>query len=99
MQFTMINKTWTRIPENLWFAFNPNIKCNQMLVNKIGEMVNIQNVIKNGSWHLHSVDPINGTVQCIFNSNSIEIQSIDAALAGFVPNTMDEFTTFPVPLN
>eukprot|EP01084_Bolivina_argentea_P248172 415106_1 len=99
MNLIWFNKTFTRIPENLWMIFNPSLSCNKMLVNKVGEMVDIQNVVKNGTFHLHSVAP-KGVVECQFGSkHTIQVQPIDAPLAGFVPQGMNEFTSFASPLD
>ncbi len=80
IEFTLINKTMTRIPENLWLLLN-------------------------GTKHLHIIESNynNATIKCIFNNgkSSISAQGIDTGNVGFVPidRQINEYTTFPVPLN
>ena len=102
-----INKTFTKIPESLIFVFNPNMNCRNITVNKLNENVDIQNVVVNGTYHLHGVNPdlYYDMVMCNFNNgnseydNRIMFESIDSGLSIFVPNGFNEYTTFPTPLN
>eukprot|EP01083_Nonionella_stella_P005891 17007_1 len=92
------NKTYTRLPETMWFAFKPKLKFDQVFVDKSGEYINPNNVVNNGTFHLQSVSP-DGSVVSRFNGNknTIEIYSLDAALSAFVPNGSTEFTDLVTP--
>ena len=59
MTVYLVNKTSTRIPESLSLHFNPNttvIDPSTMVVSKLGRLVNVLDVINNGSKHVHSSD-------------------------------------------
>ena len=92
------DKTFTRLPETMWFSFEPNIEFDSVLALKSGEYVNPNNVITNGTFHLQSISP-SGCVKCSFNGNtsSIRVYSLDSALSAFVPNGYDEFTDIVTP--
>ena len=100
MQYFVINKTRTRIPETLFLTFNPNIECRQILATKIDELIDINDVVINGTFHLHSVG-VNGVVKCDMNDrgNNIKVQPIDAGLSAFVPLGYNERTSFSTPLD
>eukprot|EP01084_Bolivina_argentea_P029224 54231_1 len=100
MELIWINKTFTRIPESIFMAFNPNIACDNMYALKVGEIVNINDVMVNGTWHMHTVDANYGYVECEFNNkqNSIYFVPIEAGVASFVPIKMNEYTSFPIPM-
>eukprot|EP00118_Oscarella_pearsei_P025553 m.308367 g.308367 ORF g.308367 m.308367 type:complete len:722 (+) comp43877_c0_seq1:88-2253(+) len=91
IEFNMINKTATRIPECLSVHFQPKVdlESNKMLIKKIGQMVDPMNVLNNGSQHLHGLDPVEGGV---FYGSTIEFTSLDTAVAAIgKPNP------FPTP--
>ena len=53
----LINKTSTRIPESLSLFFNPGeVNPSSMVVSKLGQLINITEVVKNGSKHVHFSD-------------------------------------------
>lgn len=53
----LVNKTSTRIPESLSLFFNPReVKPSSMVVSKLGQLINITEVVKNGSKHVHFSD-------------------------------------------
>ena len=61
IQLTMyiVKKTSTRIPESLSVLFKPNtnlVDAKTLSVSKLGEYVNVLDVITNGSKHVHSSD-------------------------------------------
>eukprot|EP01084_Bolivina_argentea_P044399 81701_1 len=107
IQLILMNKTYTRIPENLYFVFNGNIKYENCFVTKLGEKININDVMLNGTKHLHFIEPNFNLsfVECISNNGkgSIRIQGIDTGNVAFVANKTnnngDLYSTFPVPLN
>lgn len=90
-----INKTATRIPETLWFKMNP-LNCNDYMVDKLGESVDIGHVLNNGSFHLHSTT---GNVTCSILSGNVKVnvEAVDTALVGFIPEGAIELTPFPTP--
>eukprot|EP01084_Bolivina_argentea_P176231 305008_1 len=102
----LINKTFTRIPENLWIIFNGNIDFDRCLVVKLNESIDVNDVILNGTQHLHVIesDFDYGNVKCMFNDNKsfVSIQGIDTGNIAFVPDdgTQDNlYSTFSIPLN
>ena len=95
-----INKTATRIPEDYYFRFNP-MNCTNWSVEKFEEMIDVSNVILNGSMHMHGTT---GNVSCKQENNMFNIESIDVTLSTFVPLPGSggkipdgEFSPFPVP--
>ena len=51
------NKTATRIPESYSLYFNPLVKnASVMSVSKLGEYINVLDIMKNGSKHLYASD-------------------------------------------
>eukprot|EP01084_Bolivina_argentea_P044396 81697_1 len=105
IEFILINKNYTRIPENLFLVFNGNVKYENCFVDKLGEEVDINHVLLNGTKHLH-VAEIGGAVKCVFNDkkSAILVEGIDTGLVSFVPitntvKTHNMYGTFPVPLN
>ena len=76
VQFTLLmeNKTSTRLPEAHWFSFYPIVKnsnINNWFVNKVSNLIPINNGIINGSKHLH------GTINGVYYNNSLNIMSLD----------------------
>ena len=77
------NKTATRLPEAYWFSFLPIIKnnntnsINKWFVHKVNSMIPINNVVKNGTSHLHAT--ING-IYYFDKNNTLNINSLDTGL-------------------
>jgi len=96
---TLYNKTFTRIPEAIWVTFHPN-QCTNIYVRKIEEYIDINDVIKNGTKHLHSVGIQDGNIKCFINENdnNIQITGIDAPLTGFMPQGWPNLTPFATPI-
>ena len=98
MTVTYINKTMTRIPEDIYFRFNP-INCSDWKVEKFSEYIDLQDIIQNGTAHMHN---INGDAYCDnINGNDaagFRVNGIDSGLAVFPPKGSDEFSAFPTPL-
>ena len=71
-------------------------------VDKYNQMMDINDVVDKGQFHIHGTMG-NITVYCNnsqINSESIpkfSIESIDASIAGFIPESMDVLTPFPIP--
>ncbi|XP_065831599.1 uncharacterized protein [Oscarella lobularis] len=87
VEFNVINKTATRIPECLSIYFKPMVE-SSMKILKIGQPIDPMNVINNGSQHLHGLDPIDGKVFY----ESLEFVSLDTAIVSIgKPNP------FPTP--
>ena len=102
MELVLINKTYSRIPEALYLTFKPQ-ECRRWTVDKIGSAVDVGNVMKNGSYHLHGVI---GNTSCVLNNGKgISFHSVHSGLVTFKPQYADstsdfynEFTVFPSPL-
>ena len=59
MTLYLVNKSPCRIPESLSFYFRPNgsvVDSSKMTVSKLGQYIDVLDVIKNGSKHVHSTD-------------------------------------------
>jgi len=96
IELKVISKQYTRLPETLWMTFTPNIQFDDVFVNKSGEYVDINNVMTNGTYHLHSVDP-NGCVRSVFGKNEIRIYPLDVSVASFMPLGFSTFTDIVTP--
>ena len=90
----MINKTSTRLPESGFVAFNPastsaNSSKERWQIEKMGEIVDVLDVVRNGSQRLHAI------TGAFFGSSSgaerLRLSSLDVAVA-----TIGE--RFPLPL-
>lgn len=92
------NKQKTRLPETMWFGFEPNIELDTVLAFKSGEYVQPNKVVVNGTFHLHNIAP-NGCVQYKFNGNAngMRIYSLDAGMSAFVPKGFEHFTDIVTP--
>lgn len=90
-----VNKTATRIPEDYFYRFNP-MNCDNWIVDKFGEMIDISNVVLNGTMHMHGTT---GNVSCSINKGNdmFSIESVDVALSTFIPKSEKEYSPFPVP--
>ncbi|ETO09500.1 hypothetical protein RFI_27876 [Reticulomyxa filosa] len=105
MQSYIINKTPTRIPETVWMLFNAGIEsCSGgYRVSKLGELIDVQKVMNNGTKHLHSENQFTGCFNQSVGDNVplIMFQSLDAPLTAFVGfnNSYDNFIPFPIPLD
>lgn len=91
------NKTATRLPESLWFIFNPDPApvggVWDWRIMKAGWPVDPTVVVTNASRHLHSVDP----VRCYLTlNNTTRLWSFDAALVAPGGPSLTDFTNAPV---
>eukprot|EP01083_Nonionella_stella_P103862 297095_1 len=95
MDLFWINKTATRIPEDYFYRFNPR-DCTDWKVQKFGEMIDIADVVVNGSMHMHATT---GNVSCRLklDDHVFGIESVDVALSSFMPSLRTEYSPFPVP--
>jgi len=90
---TILNKTATRLPEALWVTFNPVPQTDNAWLwslQKLGEPVDPNQVVLNGSHHIHAVESVS-------YSNGIQrmdLSSYDVALV--VPG---QPSAFPIPLD
>jgi hypothetical protein len=72
-------KTACRLPEALWFSFEPAVKDPRAWrMDKLGEWVSPYAVIKDGNRHLHVIG--DGGMQLVDDSRTLRIQSADAGL-------------------
>lgn len=100
MEITYINKTMTRIPEDIYFKFDP-VNCSDWKLEKFGEYVDLKDIVKNGTAHMHN---INNRAYCEnINGNDAAgfmIRGIDSGLTVFppkLPKGRNEFSPFPTP--
>eukprot|EP01084_Bolivina_argentea_P019782 36796_1 len=101
MNIIWINKTMTRMPETYYLEFNP-VDCNSWRVEKLNQMINITNVMMNGTFHTHTFTK---DITCQFGQNDkIQMSSYDSPIVVFKPkytNTSsyfyNEFTPFCIP--
>ena len=87
----IVNKTATRLPESLSLYFDPSVKDDsKMFVTKLGSLVDIDSVVKNGSQHLHSSQTVTYTTPS--NAQKMIFESLDTSvLCVGIPNP------FPTP--
>lgn len=87
----IVNKTATRLPESLSLYFDPPVKDDaRMFVTKLGSLVDVESVVKNGSQHLHSSQTVTYTSPS--NSQQMIFESLDTSvLCVGIPNP------FPTP--
>jgi hypothetical protein len=71
------NKPAYRLPEASWFSFIPPVKNGHWILNKMGQPVNSEDVVKDGNRKLHA---INYDVRFENSSNHCFIESMDAPL-------------------
>lgn len=73
------NKTATRLPESLSLYFDPPVKDNsRVFVTKLGSMVDIESVVRNGSQHLHSSQTV--TYSLPSNTPHMTFESLDTSV-------------------
>jgi len=85
------NKTSTRLAEGLFVSFIPPFsKDTQHNINKIGEWIDVNEVVLNGSNHIHAVQQ---GVRYTDGAHSLIVNSLDAALV-----CVGTPTSFPTPL-
>jgi len=88
----VFNKTATRIAEALWVSFYPQAGAAQgeWFVNKLDSWISAEDIVKNGSKHLHSVND-----GVLFNAGNrhLAISSIDAPVV-----SIGTLNMFPTPV-
>ncbi|KJE93927.1 hypothetical protein CAOG_004643 [Capsaspora owczarzaki ATCC 30864] len=91
---TWLNKTATRMPEAIWFSFNPSAPPAQpnaaWYFNKVGEWLSMDTMIVNGSAHISNVWD---GVMLASSSHSLHIRSLDTGLVSY-----GSAWPFPTPL-
>lgn len=76
------DKDASRVPEGMWFSFNPI--ANNLLLDKMGSLIDPTDVIHNGSVHLHAVD--SGV-----KYDELDIDSLDCQLVGINERCLFDF--------
>ncbi|HAF61376.1 MAG TPA: glycoside hydrolase [Anaerolineaceae bacterium] len=72
------NKPACRLPEALWFTFNPQLSQNaEWSIEKLGEKISPLDVVKNGNRHLHAAGE---SVTFMDTGEQIEIMALDSPL-------------------
>eukprot|EP00026_Physarum_polycephalum_P003968 Phypoly_transcript_03985.p1 GENE.Phypoly_transcript_03985~~Phypoly_transcript_03985.p1 ORF type:complete len:714 (+),score=74.06 Phypoly_transcript_03985:89-2230(+) len=85
------NKTMTRLPEALYFSFMPDWRAStQYQFNKLGEWISVDEVLLNGSRHLHALQE---GARYTDGARSLTVTSLDASVA-----CIGTPTAFPTPL-
>jgi len=90
----LVNKTSSRIPESMWLGFSPllnSVKGSPWSVQKINTWIDPEDVIVNGSKHLHAVN--NGVYFENESDGKFVVESLDAPLVSF-----QVMSPFPTPL-
>ena len=92
----IVNKTATRLPESLSLYFDPAVKDDsRMFVTKLGSLVDVDSVVKNGSQHLHSSQAVTYTNPS--NTKQIVFESLDTSvLCVGIPNPFPTPPSHPV---
>eukprot|EP01119_Soliformovum_irregulare_P006750 TRINITY_DN1917_c0_g1_i3.p1 TRINITY_DN1917_c0_g1~~TRINITY_DN1917_c0_g1_i3.p1 ORF type:complete len:528 (-),score=69.80 TRINITY_DN1917_c0_g1_i3:113-1696(-) len=88
LSFQWFNKTSTRLPEALWLSFDPP-PGGEWHIDKMGEWISPQDVVKNGSRHLHGVGQ---GVKYHKDGHTLLFQSVDAAVV-----SVGHLQPFPTP--
>eukprot|EP01116_Phalansterium_solitarium_P018609 TRINITY_DN499_c0_g1_i1.p1 TRINITY_DN499_c0_g1~~TRINITY_DN499_c0_g1_i1.p1 ORF type:complete len:799 (-),score=301.91 TRINITY_DN499_c0_g1_i1:735-3131(-) len=77
LSLQLFNKTSTRLPEALFFVFNPALAANQQAgwtLSKLGQTIDVDSVVNGGGKHLHSADKVTF-------AGALEIDFVDASVA------------------
>ena len=92
----IVNKTATRLPESLSLYFDPVAKDDsRMFVTKLGSLVDVDSVVKNGSQHLHSSQAVTYTNPS--STKQIVFESLDTSvLCVGIPNPFPTPPSHPV---
>jgi len=86
-----VNKTSTRLPEALFFSFNPlNPTQATWSMSKLGEWISPSEIMSNGSFHVHGVDF--GGIKLGLPDSDVVFQSPDTPLV-----SLGAHTAFPTP--
>lgn len=88
VELNWFNKQKTRIPEAIWFSCVPDILSERIELNKMGYYVDANDVVENGSRHMHSVT---GDIKIIGKNKTMRIESIDAPVVALNKNDMMYF--------
>lgn len=82
------DKNKTRIPEAIWFSFVPNVSAQKIEMNKMGYYVDANDVVENGSRHMHA---ITGDVRIVGKERTMLVESVDAPVVALNKNDMMYF--------
>lgn len=88
----LINKTITRVPETVYFSFNP-LSCTQWTVASYDNPVKVNDIIEKGSFNIYAYG-IDGNVTCQLTDNGnindkLNFESIDIGLTSWKPIVYD----------
>lgn len=89
MELTLMNKPANRLPEAYWYSFQPeNIV--KMFVEKLGERIDVMDVVKGGGRQMHGIDRY---VDLVTTRGTIRITSLDANIVEIGERTALDFKT------
>lgn len=89
----VMNKTATRIPEAMWFSFNPKMSTGYWSLSKLDGYINSNDIVLNGSTHLHSTQEWNYHINQQLQQSNFGVYSLDAPLV-----SVGSRNPFPIPL-
>jgi hypothetical protein len=78
VEVSWFGKLPTRMPEALWFSFNPPVKSPKAWsMQKCGQQVSPLDVVEGGNRHMHATD---GRISCRYGNHELTLVSVDAPL-------------------
>lgn len=93
VELNWFDKNKTRIPEAIWFSFVPDVSAQRIEMDKMGYYVDANDVVENGSRHMHAVT---GDVNIIGKDRTMQLESIDAPVVALNKSDMMYFDNTPV---
>ena len=94
VEMSMFNKTTTRIPEAMFVQFQTPNKNITWSANKLGSWIEPDDIVDGGTKHLHGITEEGLRVRDNNNNNTMQISSLDAAVANF-----GMLTAYPSPVH
>ena len=95
LELTLYGKPAVRYPEAYWFTFD-TAKATRLIAEKVGEPVDLSDVVANGARHEHGIDRYVDIVQ---KDGTYRITSKDAMLIGLGDDPGLNFSTSPVEIH
>ena len=86
MNVDFINKSFTRVTENMYFSFNP-VNCSNWTISSIEEDMMLNDVVEGGTQNVYSYGA-NGNISCLMNNADgydVSFASKDIGLVSFKP--------------
>ena len=80
VEINWFDKPKNRVPEAVWFSFFPKACDSKVYVDKMGERVDVEDVVYNGARQIHGVT---GDVLFSSGKGKLSLESLDAPLVAF----------------